>query len=319
MFTLAHLSDLHATPLARARLRDLALKQRLGWLSWHARRRRHHRPEVLEGLLEDLRGEAPDHVAVTGDLTNVGHVSEFPAARLWLERLGDAGFVSLVPGNHDAYVPLAFAAGWAHWREYLAPDSDAEAAGASPGAGGSPVGFPTLRVRGPLALVGVNTALPTGPLLATGRVGADQLARLERLLEKLAATGLWRVVLMHHPPCEGAVPRRALTDAAPVREVLARAGAELVLHGHAHRTLIREIPGPRGPIPVVGARSGSDAGSRPGKRAQYHLYRLEPGADGPRIELSIREWDPQTRRFRGRCSTGLARLGVLSPRARAGS
>lgn len=310
MFTLAHLTDLHATPLPGAPLRGLALKQLLGWLSWQVRRRHVHRPEVLNGLLEDLRTEAPDHVAVTGDLTNVALEPEFPAARRWLERIGDAGFVSLVPGNHDAYVPLAFGVSWSHWRDYLASDEDLA---------GAPVEFPTLRVRGPLALVGVNTALPTGPLQASGRAGAAQLGRLERLLEKLADSGLWRVLLLHHPPTEGAAPRRALSDAAAVRDVLAKAGAELVLHGHAHRTLLRELPGPRGPIPVVGARSGSDAGSKPGKRAQYHLYRFEPGPDRPRIQLSIREWDPGSQRFKeveqGRCLTEPTELGGTSPRA----
>jgi len=41
---------------------------------------------------------------VTGDLTNLALVSEFGAARERLKRLGDARDVSIVPGNHDAYV-----------------------------------------------------------------------------------------------------------------------------------------------------------------------------------------------------------------------
>ena len=301
MFTLAHLSDLHATSLEGVRPRDLVGKRLLGWLSWQVRRRRIHRPEILAGLLEDLRSAAPDHVVVTGDLTNVALEGEFAAARRWLERIGDPGFLSVVPGNHDAYVALPFGAAWAHWREYLASDAErTEAASAS-----APVEFPTLRVRGPLALVGLNTATPTGLFQATGRAGEEQLGRLERLLEKLADSGLWRVLLLHHPPTEGAVARRrALLDAAAVREVLSRAGAELVLHGHAHRTLLGELEGPRGPIPVVGARSGSDLGSRPGKRAQYHLYRFEPGSHRPRIHLAIRGYDPSAQRFhaeQGRC------------------
>lgn len=294
MFTLAHLSDLHATSLEGLRPGDLVGKRLLGWLSWQVRRRRIHRPEILASLLEDLRDAAPDHVVVTGDLTHVALEGEFAAARLWLERIGDPGFLSVVPGNHDAYVAVPFDAAWGHWREYLASDSEPKEAASATG----PVEFPTLRVRGPLALVGLNTATPTGPFQATGRVGAEQLGRLERLLEKLGDSGLWRVVLLHHPPTEGAVPRRrALTDQAAVRNVLSRAGAELVLHGHAHRTLLSELDGPRGPIPVVGARSGSDMGSRPGKRAQYHLYRFEPGGDRPRVHLAIRGYDPTTHRF----------------------
>ena len=83
----------------------------------------------------------------------------------------------------------------------------------------------------------------------------------------------------------------ALRDAGALRAVLARAGAELVLHGHGHRTLFSEVPGPAGPIPVVGARSASDATDRPEKCAQYPLYDLEPGDGGFRITARIRGYD----------------------------
>jgi 3',5'-cyclic AMP phosphodiesterase CpdA len=56
-------------------------KRALGWLSWKLRRRHAHRSEVLEALIADLRKTAPDHVAVTGDLTNVSLEDEFGAAR----------------------------------------------------------------------------------------------------------------------------------------------------------------------------------------------------------------------------------------------
>jgi 3',5'-cyclic AMP phosphodiesterase CpdA len=137
--------------------------------------------------------------------------------------------------------------------------------------------------------------MPTAPLLATGRIGAAQLERRERRLEKLADSELSRVLLLHHPPTEGVDARRALTDAAALREVLRRTGAELVLHGHTHRCRSGELPGPCGAIPVVGARSASEVGSRPGKRARYHVYTFEPGSR--RITLRVRAYDPITHRF----------------------
>ena len=63
-------------------------KRGLGWLSWQLRRRHVHRPEVLEALLLDLEHARPDHVVVTGDLTNISLPEEFEIARGWLERLG---------------------------------------------------------------------------------------------------------------------------------------------------------------------------------------------------------------------------------------
>lgn len=288
MFSLAHLSDLHTTPLRALDLPRLLNKRLLGWLSWGVRRRHYHRPEVLEALIADLAAVAPDAVAITGDLTNVALPHEFPAARAWLERIGPPDRVFAVPGNHDAYVPIPRADSWDHWAEYLAGD-------ASPPDGD----FPTVRVRGPLGLVGVNSAIPTSPLRATGRVGAAQLERLEKILGELGSRGLFRVVLLHHPVVEGTVShRRRLLDEAATRDVLRRAGAELVLHGHAHRTCFGEIDGPAGPVPVVGVRSASDYGQRDHRRAQYHVYTFAPDASGRlRATAHIRGFDPARGRF----------------------
>ena len=48
-------------------------------------------------------------------------------------------------------------------------------------------GFPFLRRRGPLALIGVTSGVPTAPFLATGRLGEKQLSRLAEALDQLAA------------------------------------------------------------------------------------------------------------------------------------
>ncbi|MBW2267760.1 MAG: metallophosphoesterase [Deltaproteobacteria bacterium] len=278
MTTLAHLSDLHGTSVAMHRPLDFAGKRFFGWLSWRSKRRFVYRPEVLEALARDLAAARPDHVAVTGDLTNVATAEEFSEARGWLEKLGGPERVSVVPGNHDAYAPIAPERSWDLWLEYLRSDD----------AVGEP-GFPSLRVRGGLALVGVNSALPTALFLATGRVGEVQLGRLERRLVELRDAGLCRIVLIHHPVTQGAVsPRRALRDAPALRAILLRTGAELVLHGHGHRTLFASLPGPSGDIPVVGVRSASDATERSEKRAQYHVYDIERGANGFRIAARIR-------------------------------
>jgi 3',5'-cyclic AMP phosphodiesterase CpdA len=295
MFSVGHLSDLHATPVQIRDPRELVGKRLLGWLSWHVRRRRVHHPGVLEALIEDLHRIGPDQVVVTGDLTNVACEQEFVAARAWLERIGTSAQVSIVPGNHDAYVKIPREVSWDHWSEFLRSDPQAGATGAAHEE------FPTLRVRGAAAFIGLSSAKPTALGLATGSLGAAQLERLERLLAGLRDSPLCRILLLHHPPTDGAVTaRRALTDAEALRDVLRRTGVDLVLHGHGHRTLIGALDGPSGPIPVVGARSSSDVGHHPDKRAQYHLYEIEPAPGGrPRfhIRLKIRGWDPETRAF----------------------
>jgi 3',5'-cyclic AMP phosphodiesterase CpdA len=281
-------------------------KRIFGWMKWRFERRRIHRPEVLAALLADLQRLRPDHVVITGDLTNIGLEAVFAEAGVWLRRLGDRQFVSLVPGNHDAYVPEPWRAAWRHWKEYLESDGSKEAL-LPPAASFWELTdeyFPSVRIRGPIALVGVCTAQPVGVTRASGAVGARQLARLERILRELAATDLCRVVLLHHPPLPDDVAWRALTDSAAVREVLRRAGADLVLHGHAHLTMRAHLPGPDTPIPVVGVRSASDIGSAPDRVAQYHVYRIERAPGGPslsaspfRMTMEIREYEAASGRF----------------------
>jgi 3',5'-cyclic AMP phosphodiesterase CpdA len=268
MFTLAHLSDPHLGPMPVPRLSELAGKQGLGFLNWHRKRRWLHRGDVLAALVADLKAAAPDHVAVTGDLVNISLDREFGRARAWLEALGPTADVSLVPGNHDAYVRATALHAGRYWGDYMSSDASAE-------------GFPFVRRRGPVALVGLSTAVPTGPLLATGRLGAEQLGRLPGLLSGLAAEGLFRVVLIHHPPTSGSAPHlRRLVDAEAFRGVLAEQGTELVLHGHNHRHSLAWLEGPQGRIPAVGVPSASTPRGHSEDPAAYRLYRITgaPGA-----------------------------------------
>ena len=75
--------------------------------------------------------------------------------------------------------------------------------------------YPSLRVRGDIAFIGLSTACPKPPFMATGTVGPEQLARLPALLDNTAARGLFRVVYLHHSLLPGKDTwRKRLTDAA---------------------------------------------------------------------------------------------------------
>ena len=115
-------------------------------------------------------------------------------------------------------------------------------------------GFPFLRERGPLALIGLSTAIATPFGWATGRLGETQLRSLDSLLERLADGERYRVILLHHSPLEEFSHRRKrLVDAHGLREVIARRGADLVLHGHEHISIAGRIAGRDGALPVFGA------------------------------------------------------------------
>jgi 3',5'-cyclic AMP phosphodiesterase CpdA len=279
MFTLAHISDPHLPPLPDIRFADLLGKRVTGWLNWRLRRGAHHNMTAIDALVADLAAMHPDHVAVTGDLVNLSLTPEFEQARKFLERLGTPERVTVIPGNHDAYVAGAAAIFAERWREYLAGDDTA----------GTP--FPFLRRRGPVALIGLSTALPTLPFFATGRLGADQLERLDTLLASLPREQCFRVILIHHPPAGARPWLRRLTDADGFREVIGRHGAELILCGHDHVAARHAIAGPQGAVPVIQVPSASAPfGDRHGAAA-YNLYRIAGKPGAWTCEIEAREID----------------------------
>lgn len=267
MFVLAHLSDPHFGPIPRPRLGELAGKRALGYLNWRSHRRTLHRAEVLDELVADLKASSPDHIAVTGDLINIALAAEFAPARAWLERLGKPDRVTLVPGNHDIYVGATANYAQRIWRDYMRGDDPTPQ---------DP--FPFVRRRGPAALIGLSSALPQPPFMATGRLGTGQLARFDTVLGELREGRLFRIVLIHHPPARGKWHKR-LIDAEGFRAVLARHGADLVLHGHDHVHSLVCLDGPEHPIPAIGVPSAS-ARDAQHELAAYNLYRIEgePGA-----------------------------------------
>lgn len=281
-----------------------------GWLSWQLRRKRRHRSHVLDALVADVAQEAPDHVVVTGDLTNVALASEFIEARTWLERLGTPANVTAVPGNHDAYVAVPEAQGIGLWTDYL--ESDAAGAAFRAEHCGidkeSALTFPTLNFAGRVAIVGLSSAQPTGWFQAHGTLGETQRAHTEVLLRTLGDAGHARVLLLHHPPVPGLVSdRRALRDAAAFCEVITRVGAELVLHGHLHRTRFHEIHTAVGHVPVVGVRSASDVGHEPEKCAAYHLYDIDLADRSAPLRVRTRIFEPQSGTFASGGSRALPR------------
>ena len=183
MFILAHLSDPHLAPLppprparalvqARARLHQLAAQAPLASTA----------PTCWRRSCADLKAHAPDHIAVTGDLVNLSLDSEFAPARAWLDALGRSARCHLGARQSRRLC----ARGRRHSRR---------GTGATFMRGDAGESFPFVRRRGPVALIGLSTSLPTLPLAATGRLHGDQLARLGELLAKLER--------------EAAVPRRA--------------------------------------------------------------------------------------------------------------
>ncbi len=287
-FRLAHVTDPHFRGFRGLGVGDLAGKRAVGLLNLAVNRGRKHKMDLLEAMRIDVRGQRPDHLAVTGDLSNVSLAGEWRAALAWLDMSGVApDAISVIPGNHDAYVEAVVKARTFErlFAPYQASDLPREAG----------VDYPFVHLRGDVALVGVTSSVATGDLGAWGLVGEPQLARLEATLTAPELRGKTRVVLIHHPPVmHKGHEMRNLRDRDAFAAVLARAGAELVLHGHDHQDERADLAGPAGKtIPVIGAGSASYAGG-PERRARYNVYEIADGA----ITWLTRAHDEATDSFR---------------------
>lgn len=291
----AQLSDPHLSSLKGVDFSQLLSKRLLGYLSWRRKRRFEHRAEVLEALLKDVNTAALDQVLVTGDLTHVGLPGEFAEARAWLEQLGRADRVALVPGNHDICVATPWSETFAMWEEYMASDRR----------GGRSTPFPSLRIRGDIAYIGLSSACPTPPLMATGRVDETQLDALPGLLDTTRERGLFRVIYLHHSPVPGREKwRKRLVNAEQVARTISRHGAELVLHGHGHRARQDCLSSDAGSVPVIAVPSASALGLHGADVAAYNHYQVQRTPGGWQLDIQTRNYDADERSFRaGRAIT----------------
>lgn len=297
---LAHCSDLHLLSHDGARWLDLANKRWIGAMNLLSNRSRHYHVEAFEDMVGDLNALGIEHVLCTGDVTNLALRQEFAFARGKFDQLalGPAG-VTVIPGNHDAYVAegvslfaemfAAFATCDPGW-EWTAADAASDADESDD------LRWPIVRIRGALALIGTSTSRATPWFTAYGRLGSGQLARLGKALQDPRLAGKARVVAIHHPPAGRRAENRirGLRDHAELAAVIAQTGADLIVHGHEHRDMTEALAGPAGPVPVRGVASGTYLHNKPERTARYRIYEI---TDGAVVSDQVRVWDRARRAF----------------------
>jgi len=269
-----HTSDIHLLDLSGVSLWRYFNKRLTGRVNLALKRGRSHDGGLFDAMVTMAPGLGVDRLVLTGDLTNLALEPEFDLVQQTLRAAPLP--TTVIPGNHDTYTRGSVRSG--RFESFLSEFMEGERLHRE--------AYPFVQRFDGVALIGVSTAIASLPLYAVGRVGEEQLERLATLLKVTAEEGRSRVVLIHHPVVDGvAGDRHDLLDRSAFASIIAKHGAELVLHGHEHRTIETVLPGPTGPVPIHGVSSGTSLSTKPGRQACFSVY--EATADHIRRELYI--------------------------------
>ena len=294
---IAHFSDLHVLALDGVPARRFLNKRFTGWVNLRVKRAHKHRPGHVRAVAREIARAKVDHVVITGDLTNLALEQEFVAVRTLLElELGlHPDQISAVPGNHDLYTRGAMRDQrfTKYFHDYVASDLPELCADI-------PLGrFPFVKLRGPCAIIGLSSAVPRPPLMASGQLGKPQLEGLKRILVHPEVQKRTPVILIHHPihnpPSMMKTFVEGLWDANGLIAELAGLHRGLLLHGHLHVRRRRALGTPVGELFAIGATSASLHHDNEHKMAGFNLYEFDDSGALGKVEAHV--LDPETDAF----------------------
>ncbi|MCZ2328725.1 metallophosphoesterase family protein [Bartonella sp. F02] len=266
MFYLAHISDVHLSPLPEPSFYELLGKRLTGYINWKKKRKNQITTGVLDTLMHALKMKNPDHLVISGDIVNLSLDKEFEQARNWLLTQGKPQNISLTFGNHDAYVRGAFQKACTFFQPWIEGDEPQR----------NNLPFPYMRTRNNVAIISVSSAIATPPFFATGYFDRIQARTLSRLLNEAATHDLFRIVVIHHPPFHHATPwYKKLWGIERFLNVIKNHGCELILHGHTHLSTLNIIEGKLGKVPVIGVASASQAFGGKKTPASFNLFAID--------------------------------------------
>lgn len=302
MFRIAHISDLHVLSRTGAQWRSMLFNKRItGYANLLLHRGRVHRRAYLLAVLEAAASDV-DHCVITGDIVNLALESEYDEARSLIGRVAESVEVTVVPGNHDIYLPSLFRERRfpRHFGTFLHGDLPGLACDL-------PVGpYPCVKLRGPVAMIALSSGVPWPPFIAAGYVGKEQLRALAAVLAHPEVVRRTPVILIHHPPVDGrcrlAQLRDGLVDGAALRRALAPLPRGLVLFGHLHLRVRCSLRTTSGWLDAVGASGAALDHADPSIRAGFHRYEIDDDGSIRAIEAYV--LDASGRSFE---RTGIAR------------
>ena len=286
MLRIGHVSDLHVlSPRGFEWRRVLFNKRVTGYANLVRQRGRVFRRQYLDAVLRGV--ERADHVVVTGDITNLSLEREFEAARELLEGLASRTEVTVVPGNHDIYLPSIDRERrfLNHFRAFLRSDLPELACNLAAGL------FPFVKLRGPAAIIALSSAVPRPPFVSSGRIGAAQIAALESILAHPEVVRRTPVLLLHPPPVDDRLRllqlRDGLVDAARFRAALAPVAHGLVLFGHLHVRVHHRLVTATGALDAIAASGAGLDHPDPAVRAGFNMYTIDDDGRVSSIEAHV--------------------------------
>jgi 3',5'-cyclic AMP phosphodiesterase CpdA len=286
MIRIAQLTDIHVPDFSDFRRRDFLNKRVTGFVNHRYRRGHHHDPTLLDAAVTRLVADRPDLVIVSGDLSNVALRSEWNAARACLQPLADAGIrIGVVPGNHDEYLYETRGQFEDIFHDFQHADSRTKSH------------YPFVMRVGHVSVLMFNSAVPTAPMMAYGRINYDQIEAGRQLAEIERDQGQRVIAVIHHHPIPAPHKRvdrtRNLRNASNFRHMLCDAGIEVLMHGHNHWLQTTRLRDNEGPI-VIGLSSTTYTIKSPDERvARIALYEFE----GNERTISLSPYDAEANRF----------------------
>lgn len=274
-FTIAHISDIHL-PLESIRFSKLSLfnKRFLSLLSWKKRRLTLQK-KILDLVIDDIAKSNPDLVLISGDLTNLSLPEEFKQAAEWLNNLPFSN-IRIIPGNHDALVKTKWYNSSAYWTAWTKAYANED--------------YPMITRSETTAIIAINSAVPTPPFFACGHIDKNQLERLRLALRQTKKEGLFRIVMLHHPPTSGIVTeRKALKNRKELQQILIEEGVEMILYGHVHKTITQKFLDTD--TPLLGIASASSNSKRLSQRAAWRKITIQQSENTVNAKIIVRALD----------------------------
>ncbi|MDY6821031.1 MAG: metallophosphoesterase [Deferribacterota bacterium] len=268
MIRIAHLSDLHINNVSKITYKELFSKRLCGYCFWKSKKHKLFDYFIFDEIKKDIGLEKPDHIVITGDLTQLCTASEFKKARNYIQTLGANENITIIPGNHDFYTFAGKSLFYKEFCDFFSVNNYIDTKNY----------LPFVKIIGNCAIIGINSAVVTPPFFSYGHLKKSQLEHLGLILKKLQYS-YFNILLIHHPPIKGIIYKtKSLLNSRELIRILETGSINLVLHGHIHRFNLSYFNYRETNIPIISAPAmafKSNIGIRSGGYNMYKLYNCD--------------------------------------------